>query len=474
MFVESRLYTRIVIGMILIIFICSIPSIYADENDGSVVVNNSIDKNNSYTTSPSDTSLPDTSHVQDNVVSSKTPIITVKALSPSTERKISTNLLYIIDSNIPENAVTREQAADLLRANGQMKTIQPESVDSLQDEKTGTSISPVNLVFAYVDFIPSASTSEMDSYFQEVTDRNEQEHYVTGWVDVNTVDTIASLEIVTNVRPGEPSITPDSPVYQDTKFVNKRAGLPLETVEEAKESVRGFEKVPEIALEQSQSVSTSRGEIYEVTSDDGRYYVNAKTGEVELASYSYYSNFPVQNLKKSYAPLSGESKDGDPVAMDSALAFSQDFAAENYQTFYNRTLVLTRSQLIDHGDAGKTWFFIWNEKINDIVTPNGVSVSVNAYNGRILSYIGIDQPVDLDAIPSVSKESSIKKAIDKFSPIVITDTNAYLAVMPVDEKTQKLVWVVDVRGEPENSIERGGYAIIDAHSGEVLEVDSYA
>jgi hypothetical protein len=202
--------------------------------------------------------------------------------------------------------------------------------------------------------------------------------------------------------------------------------------------------------------------------------VNVKTGNVELASYSYYSNFPVQNLKKSNAILSGKSQASDPVTMESALAISQDFAAQNYQNFYNRTLVLTRSQLIDHGDAGKTWLFIWNEKINDILTPNAVSVSMNAYNGKILSYIGIDQPLETNVIPSISKMDAIGNAVNRFSPITVTDISARLAALPVDEKIQKLVWLVNVRGEPEDNVYQGGSAVIDAHSGEVMEVDPYA
>jgi len=497
-----------VIGLALLILICCfLPEAVADST-GTRVENNAIpNPNNSVLTINSETipvsevtnDVVDTTSIQtiiptvastvnptaSLVQTEMSPVLTSadittipvqqKSLSPDVERKISTNLLYMIDSNTPEIGLSRVEAQNTMQREGKLKAVTKTTSTGSKSIRTDSSTTQTsNLVLVYIDLIPSASTSIVDSYISSVTESNEQDHSVVAWVDANNLDSLASLDAVSNVRTAEPSITKDSPVYHDTKFVNKRAGLPEAGIEEIKTRVREFEKVPGIKLVQLQIMKTPRGNAYEMVSDNSRYYVNAKTGEVELASYGYNSNLPVQNKKYSKIINFGNNQNALSLTDDTALTIAQDFVAENYCNYYNRTMVLSRSQLIDHGDAGKTYYFIWVEKINDILTPNSIAVSVNAYNGKILSYIGIDQPLDVNIISSVSKDAATQKAVVQFSPITISNTNARLAVLSQDESNQKLVWIVHVEGEPKEGLEQGGDVIIDAHSGEIVEVDPYA
>ena len=462
---EPRVFYNIAIGLAVILLLCCVAMASGEENNRKIELNSSIEN-----TTPA--LLP--ANDAGAAIAVKSPAIQAKALPPSAQRKISTNLLYILDSNIPEKGISREQAANAMKASGQMKTVEPESAAGPRAGKPETVQPATNEIFVYIDLAPSASTSVVDLYFHNMTNRNEGEHYIAGWINIDSVDQIASLSDVINIRPGEPSITKASPVYHDTKFVNKRAGLPPLTADEAKASVREFENAPGMALEQKRTMSTLRGEVYEMASDGGRYYVNAKTGDVELASfYGKNNDEGLVSQLLEYVGISKRSGSG-PVTMDQAFSIAQGYARENYGSFNDRTMVLTESKLVDHGDGGKTYYFTWMEKVNGISIPNGVVVTIDAETGNVLSYIAIDQPVSADIVPMVSQNSVIATATSAFPSINVVKSNALLKVISTDDGTQKLVWSVDILGTPKNHIEQGGNVIIDAHTGDIVAVNTFA
>jgi len=110
--------------------------------------------------------------------------------------------------------------------------------------------------------------------------------------------------------------------------------------------------------------------------------------------------------------------------------------------------------------------------VNGVTVPNGVVVTVDADTGKVLSYIGIDQPVSADIVPSVSRDAAIDLAISAFPSIVPVKSDANLKVISPDEVVQKLVWSVDIVGAPRDFIQQGGQVLIDAHTGEILMVNS--
>lgn len=412
---------------------------------------------------------------QEETVTSTNPV-TRKSLGPSVQRKISTNLLYMIDSGVPETGMSRESVQSRMVSEGKFRTVKQLDTPA----KSGRSVTavsaepPVSLVLVYIDLMPSASTTVVDSYVTSITERNEQDHSVVAWVDVNKLDALASLDAVSNVRTAEPSVTKTSPVYHDTKFVNKRAGMPMATAEDARASVREFEKTPGMQLEQKRTMSTPRGEIYEMASDNGRYFVNAKTGAVELASYYPLSTKPDLLSFSSKTARVSTSMQSDPVTMEQAYTIAQNYAGKNYRNFNNRIMVLTESTLIDHGAGGKTYYFTWMEKINAVTVPNGIVITVNADTGQVMSYVALDQSISADIDPSILKSNAINTAISAFSPMKQPfDSKADLAVIIPDGKTQTLVWSVDITGSPQNADVHGGRVFIDAHSGEILKVNSF-
>lgn len=136
-------------------------------------------------------------------------------------------------------------------------------------------------------------------------------------------------------------------------------------------------------------------------------------------------------------------------------------------------MVLTESELVDHGDAGKTYNFRWNEKINTVISPNAVVVVINSDGGNVISYINSDSPLNVDITPSITKEDAIVKATTVFSPIENVSSDAHLFIYPKNENEQKLMWDVEITGQLHNNVERGGYVYIDAHSGNIVEVGHF-
>ena len=412
-----------------------------------------------------------------NVTITTKPVVQQKSLDPSVQRKISTNLLYIIDSNAPQTGLSRDAVQNQMETEGKLKSVMQTSSSSknqgLRTLAAAATTQASNLVLVYIDLVPTASTTVVDAYVSSVTERNDQDHSVVAWVDINKLDVLASLDVVSNIRTAEPSVTKNSPVYHDTKFVNKRAGLPPLTAEGAKVSVREFENAPEMALEQKGTIKTPSGNVYEVASDSGRYFVNAKTGDVELASFygKQKNSGPLSFLPKTTS--TSTSSGSGPVTMDQAFAIAQDYARKNYRNFNDRTMVLTESELIDHGAGGKTYYNTWMETVNGVTVPNGVVVTVDADTGNVLSYIGIDQPVSADIVPSVSRNEAIGKAASTFSSITSVESDANLAVIFPDGITNKLVWSVDISGAPKDNVVQGGRVFIDAHSDEILKVNPF-
>ncbi|OPX62869.1 MULTISPECIES: hypothetical protein [unclassified Methanoregula] len=395
------------------------------------------------------------------------PVLQQKTIPVSVQRKISTDLHYLIDSNSPRTGPDRNAVEDQMLIEGKLKvnTLDSPSGKVVHRNTTPSIKSAENLVLVSIDLDPSASMTDIDAYLSSVLEHNEQDHYIVAWVDLSELDTLASLDTVINIRTAEPSITRDSPVYHDTKFVNRREGLPPATADDAKVSVQKFVKTAERNLELKETIKTSRGESYELVSDSEWYTVNVNTGEVETAVF--LNAQPISNPLHMF-------RNAAEISQDDAFTRAEDYAGRNYQNFYNRTMILTQSRLVDHGSAGKTYYFTWREKINNVIIPNMVDISVNPQSGDIISYIGIDQPLDIDIVPTVSREEALSKSVGAFAAIDEVKASAILAVIAISQNDQRLVWITDVSGAPKDFIHTGGSVLIDAHTGQVVKIDHYS
>ncbi len=193
----------------------------------------------------------------------------------------------------------------------------------------------------------------------------------------------------------------------------------------------------------------SSGKVYEVTTKTERFYVNAKTGDIEAAI-----------VRKGLSACSITAKD-----IAGMKDQAESFVRKNYQNFNKKDMVL-ESRIIDHGDAGKEYLFALNEKAGEAYTPSAVMISVFPDSGSI-AYIGIDRPLLINTTPKVPRETAQETAMDTFAMGSSAKVQSKLVVIPAGE-SQKLVWIVDAIEKGKDDISHGGTVIVDALSGEVL------
>ncbi|ADN36532.1 Propeptide PepSY amd peptidase M4 [Methanolacinia petrolearia DSM 11571] len=194
------------------------------------------------------------------------------------------------------------------------------------------------------------------------------------------------------------------------------------------------------------------GKVYEVTTDTGRFYVNAKTGEIESAI-----------VRNGLSVCSITAKDIAGMK-DQAESFVQ----KNYRNFSEKDMVF-ESRIVDHGDAGREYLFTWKEMVGEAYTPSVVMISVFPDSDSI-AYIGIDRPLLIETTPKVSQETAQKTALETFAMGSSAKVQSKLVVVP-DGASQKLVWIVDTIESTKDDLGHGGTVIVDAVSGEVLSIN---
>jgi hypothetical protein len=233
--------------------------------------------------------------------------------------------------------------------------------------------------------------------------------------------------------------------------------LSPETIETGfvKENIQKFTGSADETVTCHDIMEFSSGKVYEVTTKTERFYVNAKTGDIETAI-----------IRNGLSACSITAKD-----LAGMKDQAESFVRKNYRNFNEKEMVF-ESQIIDHGDAGKEYLFAWNEKAGEAYTPSAVMISVFPDSGSI-AYIGIDRPLLIDTTPKVSQETARETAIDTFAMGSSAEVQSKLVVVP-DGESQKLVWIVDTIEQGKDDIGHGGTVIVDALSGEVLSINPVA
>jgi hypothetical protein len=221
-----------------------------------------------------------------------------------------------------------------------------------------------------------------------------------------------------------------------------------------KENIQKLTGIPNEAITYVGTKELPTGTVYELMTNTGRFDINAKTGEIETAV-----------IRNGMAANSIN-------AMDLAGMKEQvnAFAEKNYRNFADKTMVLSDSRVIDHGDAGKEYYFVWNEMAGDAYTQNVVQVSVFPEWGNSIAYIGIDRPLLIETTPKVSQNDARQKALDTFGMSTSAKIQSKLVVIPSVD-SQKLAWIVDMVEPGKDNTSRGGTVIIDAVSGNVLSTN---
>ncbi|WP_054847600.1 PepSY domain-containing protein [Methanoculleus chikugoensis] len=236
------------------------------------------------------------------------------------------------------------------------------------------------------------------------------------------------------------------------------ANAPIGGVDTAKGKAQDFLNAPDATVEYQKTERLNLGEYYVFGTGEGQVYVNARTGGViERATFD------------------SARKDCRDVRLDRAAAevTARAYAEEKYSGFAKKSMQLTRSDLVSHGDAGSEYSYIWREEISDVLTPNTVVVNLNPSTGEIVSYIGIQREIKCSLEPKLSRDEALKIAAGQFPGIRVTGATADLSVEYTRPDVQTLTWVITMRGEPEDHVLQGGLVVIDAQTGEVLMVSPY-
>ena len=221
-----------------------------------------------------------------------------------------------------------------------------------------------------------------------------------------------------------------------------------------KENIQKFTGSPNEVITYNGLKELPHGKVYEVTTKTGRFYVNTKTGDIESAI-----------IRNGLSASSINAKN-----LDSMKAQVKAFAEKNYKNFTSKKMVLTESRIIDHGDAGKEYLFIWNEIVGEAYTQSTVQISVLPDWNNSITYVGIDRPLLVNTTPEVSRDDAQEKTLRAFDMGASAKTQSKLVVIPFDNN-QKLVWIIDTIELDKDNMSRGGTVTVDAVSGNVLSTN---
>ncbi|MFA4878270.1 MAG: hypothetical protein WC586_12775 [Methanoregula sp.] len=253
-----------------------------------------------------------------------------------------------------------------------------------------------------------------------------------------------SLILVCSVaatEPGQGSVTLISPNTIGTGIV--------------KENILKFAESSDAIVTYKGTKEFPLGKMYEVATEVGdRYYVNANTGDIEVAM-----------IRNAILAKSMNAKD-----IGSMKEPVQKFVERNYRSFNTKKMILVDSKIIDHGDAGKEYVFYWNEMSGEAYTLSSVMVSVYPDMDNTITYVGFDRPLLIDTTPKVSQAGAEATVLRSFEMGATAKTTSKLLVVP-DGNNQKLVWLVDTVEQDKEGLSHGGSATVDVISGAVISIN---
>jgi hypothetical protein len=257
---------------------------------------------------------------------------------------------------------------------------------------------------------------------------------------------IVSL-MIASVPVGALSVNNISDSQQQTKIIG---------IDDAKNRISNFNGNSAIlqstSVDYKGTVESPLGESYDLSIGNNRYFVNKENGDIELA---YFSDALSNSGSVS-------------IDLQSAEKIAETFAQQKYTNFGKKNMQLIESKLYDDGYGGREYNFGWAEKINGIATLNQVYISVNAYNGKIISYQAKDRVTTITLEPKLTQSDAIKIAINQFNDLKDLRTDAIVSVICLKPNAQRLAWVVNINAAPKDGFAQGGQVVIDAINGEVI------
>ena len=240
------------------------------------------------------------------------------------------------------------------------------------------------------------------------------------------------------------------------------------TVEEGKESVLKF--IGDDSLKLS-DIRFANEVTYFSQGDYCQYNVDGGSGIGKVAAYVSKDNGRVEMI--SFYDKRSDAEKEKAITLDQAKENAWRYIAEKYPEFVKMNTVEIDSEYNDHMAGGKDYILTWRESVDGVQTLNIVTLSVDAVNGEILSYMALNRDYDGTMTPKLSEEEAYAKAIEAFPGIEVTDKSCTLSVEYVEKGRPALSYTVMLKGKPVNYASYGGIVLIDAESGEIMLKSGY-
>jgi len=193
-------------------------------------------------------------------------------------------------------------------------------------------------------------------------------------------------------------------------------------------------------LESDDVESLPIGNYYTFYSNDDRFWVNQQSGDVEFAHLeSHYKNSAMINLTR-----------------DDAYAAARAYAILKYDGFTDKKWLLTEDKLVN-SSAGSEYSFVWREYVGvndywegigvETTLPNIVHVSVNANDGKVIDYWGVNRIISASTKPQISMSEAMEIAEDAVpDDITVSHPKISLTLAERTQNVETLVWIVTFDG----------------------------
>lgn len=225
----------------------------------------------------------------------------------------------------------------------------------------------------------------------------------------------------------------------------------------AENSVREFIGNSSAVLEYKGTDETPYADFYIFSAgDSGIFYVDPVGYKVSLARF----------------PGEPEKPDETKMSLEEAESIARAYIAEKNSPADAEKLETVEAKLLDHG-AYSEYSFGFNEIEDGVHLFKNFHILVDPWTGDVISYIRLWRETEVSLVPAVSEEEALKIAEDQFEGIVVEESDARLSIQYPEENEQKLVWMIEITGEPKDYVMTGGLVSIDAQTGEVYLKSPY-
>ncbi|MFC1786627.1 NosD domain-containing protein [Halobacteriota archaeon] len=142
----------------------------------------------------------------------------VKSNLTYAQKKLSTDLLQLVNSSFLPEGQNRENLEMQMKRLGQFRPAS--SVSLVSDGRVAD-----DLVYVYIYLKPFGGTQTIEPYVWEITDRDEENHLAVAWVEVEDLETLASQESVRTIRTVMPPLVRIGSVTTEGDAIHRTADV---------------------------------------------------------------------------------------------------------------------------------------------------------------------------------------------------------------------------------------------------------